>query len=154
MTPQPLPQRQDQSELYDVLVAVKNNGPIPATLYYDGKPWEFPVKEIKTVPYLIANYFFAVEIRHGKLYRNTNDYDEEGQETWYRNRLASYEPKGLMDFRSGGVPNRYENKSAFEEFRNWFKNGLEFALVPRQVTISPDLFGQLPKPPPVRKVAA
>ena len=120
----------------DIQVAVKNTGKVNWKLDYDGRTYSYPVGKVVTVPYLVAHFHFGVELKNGRLVWDRRERDDQGQETRFHNRLASYEPKGLMDYGN----NKYADMAEYQKWRDSFRNGLEFGAVPRTSGVSTEVF--------------
>ena len=123
-------------EYPDITIAVRNVGKVNWNLLYDGKTYNYPVGKVVFVPYKIARFHFGVEYRNGHLVWDRREKDDKGEETRFHNRLASYEPKGLMDYGN----NRYADMAEYMKWRDSFRNGLEFGIQPRSNTVSPEVF--------------
>ena len=120
----------------DVTIAVKNIGKINWELLWDGRTYRYPVGKVVTVPYLVAHQHFGVELKNGHLVRDRRQFNDEGKETQFYDRLSSIEPKGLLDY----AGNKYANMSEYEKYRDSFINGLEFGIQPRQSSVAMEMF--------------
>lgn len=120
----------------DIGIAVRNIGKVNWNLAYDGRTYHYPVGKVVVVPAKLAWFHFGVECVNGRLIWDRRDKDDKGEETRFHNRLASYEPKGLMDYGN----NRYADRAEYEKWRDSFRNGLEFGIQPRTQAVSAELF--------------
>jgi hypothetical protein len=98
----------------DTKVAVFNHGPINAELYFDGKPWKYPIGKYTTVPAEVAYFHFALDTRGGKMVRYKKDLNPDGSTSYFLEKVASYAQSKL------NFPKEYQ------EFYDWFDKGLEF----------------------------
>lgn len=114
-------------------------------LVWGGIKYRFPKNEVVEVPASIAYNLFGVTVNPetGQLMRDDRVHDDNGEETQFQSRLASLEPKGLMDYGTGQFANRYADPPRFNAWRDWFRNGIEFAIIPQQVRLNPDLFDKM-----------
>jgi hypothetical protein len=90
-----------QTEMVNCSVAIRNTGKITICRRYDGKDWQFPKggKEVTIVPFSLAHHFFGFEIepRTNRLYRNTDEKYDEGDETAYYVARANFVPWGWIN---------------------------------------------------------
>jgi hypothetical protein len=122
----------------DIKIAVRNRGPVEPELFYGGKPYTYPMGEVTIVPYEVAYFHYAIEVKGGKLTRDKAVNNPDGSQTWYENRIASYSPYGLTH---GRLEDRDPQK--FKEFRSWFSDGLDFKIVKTPKIMSPNDFDKL-----------
>jgi hypothetical protein len=122
----------------DVKIAVKNKGPFPEEWLYGGKLYKYPVNEVTIVPFEVAYFHFAIDLQGGKLFRDMRDSADDGSQSWYANRVATYSPYGLTH----GRPEDRDPKT-FKEFRAWFRDGLEFKLVKTPRVMSAEEFDRI-----------
>lgn len=127
----------------DAKIAVYNEGPVEPELFYNGQGYRYPVGKAVVVPYEIAYFHFAIELRGGKLVRQKTDNDDRSQ-SWYNNRLSTYLPYGLKHPRAGDPEDEKKaNLAKFKEFEEWFANGLSFKLVKSSSALTQDEFAKL-----------
>lgn len=124
----------------DVKIAVLNKGPLEPTFCYDGKEQSYPIGRAVVVPLVRAYFDFAVELNaSGKLDRHFGANTDRTQ-SWGDNRLSSFLPYGLKHGRE-----KEQDHARFNQYEEWFKHGVEFAMVETTAEISSAEFGKLKK---------
>jgi hypothetical protein len=125
-------------------VLVFNKGPVEPELFYDGKPYKYPVGKAVAVPAAVAYFHFAADFRPGRLVRK-KDPEPDGTASWYTDRLSSYQPMSLVYSDRKDREQWKLDQAELKAWHDWFDKGLIFETTGTSDQLSEEEFMALRK---------